>query len=82
MNFYYSTFFPRDGRTLVAGGKSNFLHMWNLETKSILRVIELPSKVTLVKQLEFLPESFDAGSNQASTNLSHCVFRYISQGAA
>ncbi|XP_033626137.1 TBC1 domain family member 31-like [Asterias rubens] len=55
---------PRDGRFLVAGGKSRFLHVWALDTRRLLRVIEMPVKVRVVKQLEFLPESFDGGSSQ------------------
>ncbi len=31
-----------------------------------MRILQLPTKVTLVKQLEFLPESFDGGANQVS----------------
>ena len=56
----------RDSRVLVAGGRSRFVHVWSLESKQLLRVVELPKKVTSVSQLEFLPDSFDAGSNQVS----------------
>ncbi|XP_041455639.1 TBC1 domain family member 31-like isoform X1 [Lytechinus variegatus] len=55
---------PRDGRLLVAGGKCQFLHIWALDTRSLLRVIEMPSKVRAVKQIHFLPESFDGGASQ------------------
>jgi len=54
----------RDGKLLVGGGRSRFLHIWSLESQSLLRVIELPRKVTSVHQLDFLPDSFDAGSNK------------------
>ncbi|XP_064599017.1 TBC1 domain family member 31-like isoform X2 [Liolophura sinensis] len=54
----------RDGRTLAAGGRSRFVHLWNLDTHQILRIIELPKKVMSVKQLEFLPENFDGGASQ------------------
>lgn len=56
----------RDGRQLVAGGKSRYLHLWSLDTHKLLQIIELPKKITSVKQLEFLPDSFDIGSNQVS----------------
>ncbi|XP_033096364.1 TBC1 domain family member 31-like isoform X1 [Anneissia japonica] len=63
---------------LVAGGKSRFLHIWCLDTQSLLRVIELPTKVHVVKQLQFLPESFDGGSGQVVGVLSQDgIMRFI-----
>ena len=57
----------RDGRLLVGGGRSRFLHVWALETRSLLRVLELPCRtITAVTQLEFLPDAFDAGANQVT----------------
>jgi hypothetical protein len=64
----------RDGRVLVAGGRSRFIHVWSLESKQLLRVVELPRKVTSVQQLEFLPDSFDAGSNQVCLFVSPELF--------
>ncbi|XP_071502457.1 TBC1 domain family member 31-like [Diadema antillarum] len=55
---------PRDGRLLVAGGKSQFLHIWALDSRRLLRIVEMPAKVRAVKQLHFLPESFDGGASQ------------------
>ncbi|KAM4685127.1 TBC1 domain family member 31 isoform 3-T3 [Amazona ochrocephala] len=54
----------RDGRIFVAGGKSNQLHLWCLESKQLTRIIQMPPKVRAVRHLEFLPDSFDGGSNQ------------------
>ncbi|XP_057388282.1 TBC1 domain family member 31 isoform X5 [Balaenoptera acutorostrata] len=54
----------RDGRILAAGGKSNHLHLWCLEAKQLFRIIQMPTKVRAIRHLEFLPDSFDAGSNQ------------------
>jgi WD40 repeat protein len=54
----------RDGRILAAGGRSRFIHLWDLDTHRLLRIVELPTKVTSVKQLSFLPDKFDAGQNQ------------------
>ncbi|KAK6174116.1 hypothetical protein SNE40_017453 [Patella caerulea] len=54
----------RDGRILAAGGKSRYIHLWSLDTRRILRIIELPNKVTSVKQVEFLPDSFHTGVDQ------------------
>jgi WD40 repeat protein len=57
-------FTSRDGRLLAAGGRSRFIHLWDLDTHRLLRIIELPVKVTAVKQLVFLPDNFDAGASQ------------------
>ncbi|XP_054671505.1 TBC1 domain family member 31 isoform X1 [Grus americana] len=54
----------RDGRIFVAGGKSNHLHLWCLESKQLIRIIQMPAKVRAVRHLEFLPDSFDGGCNQ------------------
>ncbi|PFX32292.1 TBC1 domain family member 31 [Stylophora pistillata] len=69
---------PRDGRLLVAGGRSRFLHVWSLENKRLLHVIQLPAKVRLVRQLEFISNSFDGGSSQTLGVLSQDgVLRFI-----
>lgn len=68
----------RDGRILAAGGKSNHLHLWCLEAKQLLRIIQMPTKVRAVRHLEFLPDSFDAGSNQVLGVLSQDgIMRFI-----
>ncbi|XP_077982423.1 TBC1 domain family member 31-like [Glandiceps talaboti] len=69
---------PKDGRLLVAGGKSRFLHIWTLDTRRLLRIIELPTKVKVVKQVEFLSESFDGGSSQVVGVLSQDgIMRFV-----
>ncbi|NWV18453.1 TBC31 protein, partial [Origma solitaria] len=68
--FYKVFAVTRDGRTLVAGGKSNHLHFWCLESKRLIRIIQMPEKVRAVRHLEFLPDSFDGGSNQVLGVLS------------
>lgn len=60
----------RNGRILAAGGKSSHLHLWCLEALRLFRIIQLPAKVRAVRHLEFLPDSFDAGSNQVLGALS------------
>ncbi|XP_006636140.2 TBC1 domain family member 31 isoform X1 [Lepisosteus oculatus] len=68
----------RDGRTLVAGGKSNLLHLWCLENRQLLRIIQMPPKVRTVRHLEFLPDSFDGGSSQILGVLSQDgIMRFI-----
>ncbi|XP_007488324.1 TBC1 domain family member 31 isoform X1 [Monodelphis domestica] len=54
----------RDGRILAVGGKSNHLHLWCLETQQLFRIIQLPTKIRSIRHIEFIPDSFDAGSNQ------------------
>nr|XP_014436296.1 TBC1 domain family member 31 isoform X3 [Pelodiscus sinensis] len=68
----------RDGRVLVTGGKSNHLHVWCLESKQLLRIIQMPTKVRAVRHLEFLPDNFDGGSNQVLGVLSQDnIMRFI-----
>ncbi|NWI95333.1 TBC31 protein, partial [Pitta sordida] len=68
----------RDGRTFVAGGKSNHLHLWCLESKQLIRIIQMPEKVRAVRHLEFLPDSFDGGSNKVLGVLSQDnIMRFI-----
>ncbi|XP_045309738.1 TBC1 domain family member 31 isoform X13 [Leopardus geoffroyi] len=68
----------RDGRILAAGGKSNHLHLWCLEAKQLFRIIQMPTKVRAIRHLEFLPDSFDAGSNQVLGVLSQDgIMRFV-----
>ena len=57
----------RDGSLLVAGGRSSFIHLWKMENRQLLRIVQLPSKVRLVKQLVFLTNNFDGGSSEVCT---------------
>ncbi|NWH73463.1 TBC31 protein, partial [Piaya cayana] len=77
--FLYKIFaVTRDGRIFVAGGKSNHLHLWCLESKQLIRIIQMPAKVCAVRHLEFLPNSFDGGSNQVLGVLSQDnIMRFI-----
>ncbi|CAO2602254.1 TBC1 domain family member 31 [Lemmus lemmus] len=78
-NIIYKVFaVTRDGRILAAGGKSNHLHLWCLETTQLFRIIQMPPKVRAVRHLEFLPDSFDAGSNQVLGVLSQDgIMRFV-----
>ncbi|XP_033368324.1 TBC1 domain family member 31 isoform X6 [Parus major] len=76
--FYKVFAVTRDSRTLVAGGKSNHLHLWSLQLKRLVRIIQMPEKVRSVRHLEFLPDSFDGGSNKVLGVLSQDnVMRFI-----
>ncbi|XP_061104726.1 TBC1 domain family member 31 [Conger conger] len=76
---YYRAFaVTRDGRTLAAGGRSNLLHLWSLDSRQLLRVVQMPPKVRTVRQLQFLPDNFDGGSSQALGVLSQDgIMRFI-----
>ncbi|XP_031134183.1 TBC1 domain family member 31 [Sander lucioperca] len=68
----------RDGKSLAAGGRSNLLHLWCLDSKQLIRVIQMPTQVRTVRQLEFLPDSFDGGASQTLGVLSQDgVMRFI-----
>nr|XP_039261457.1 TBC1 domain family member 31-like isoform X2 [Styela clava] len=61
---YRSYAVTRNGKTLVAAGKSNLLHVYSLETLRIIRIVQMPPHVTSVKDILFLPDKFDNGANK------------------
>uniref|UniRef100_A0A7N6BCN3 TBC1 domain family member 31 n=1 Tax=Anabas testudineus TaxID=64144 RepID=A0A7N6BCN3_ANATE len=67
-----------DGKSLVAGGRSNLLHLWCLDSKQLVRVIQMPTQVRTVRQLEFLPDSFDGGASQVHTGPFLFVVYFLS----
>ncbi|CAN9514084.1 unnamed protein product [Ophioblennius macclurei] len=68
----------RDGKSLATGGRSNLLHLWCLDSQQLIRVIQMPTQVRTVRQLEFLPDSFDGGASQMLGVLSQDgVMRFI-----
>uniref|UniRef100_A0A8C5EZM7 TBC1 domain family member 31 n=1 Tax=Gouania willdenowi TaxID=441366 RepID=A0A8C5EZM7_GOUWI len=68
----------RDGRSLAAGGRSNLIHLWCLGSQQLIRVIQMPTLVRTVRQMEFVPDSFDGGANQTLGVLSQDgVMRFI-----
>ncbi|XP_052433943.1 TBC1 domain family member 31 [Carassius gibelio] len=75
----YRTFaVTQDGKTLAAAGRSNLVHLWCLDSQQLLRVIQMPPKVKSVRCMDFLPDSFDGGSNQILGVLSQDgVMRFI-----
>ena len=70
----------RDGRILAAAGRSRFIHLWALDTRKLLRIVELPEKVTSVKQVLFLPDNFDGGASQVVAYLIILTDMYIGPG--
>ncbi|XP_043118038.1 TBC1 domain family member 31 isoform X2 [Puntigrus tetrazona] len=76
---HYRTFaVTQDGKTLAAAGRTNLVHLWCLDTQQLLRVMHMPPKVKSVRFVDFLPDSFDGGSNQILGVLSQDgVMRFI-----
>ncbi|XP_072536472.1 TBC1 domain family member 31 [Salminus brasiliensis] len=68
----------QDGKTLAAGGRSNLLHLWCLDSQQLFRVIQMPPQVRTVRHIDFLPDSFDGGSSQILGVLSQDgIMRFI-----
>ncbi|XP_077455071.1 TBC1 domain family member 31 [Stigmatopora argus] len=63
--FYKAFAVTQDGKTLAAGGRSNLLHLWCLESKKLIKVIQMPTPIRTVRQLEFLPTRVDGTSSQS-----------------
>ncbi|XP_046389147.1 TBC1 domain family member 31 isoform X2 [Ischnura elegans] len=61
----------KNGRAVLVGGKSHLLVAFSMETFVPMKVIELPDEMCGVKELEFLPEPFDGGSNHVLGILSY-----------
>ncbi|KAI4905719.1 hypothetical protein NFI96_013077 [Prochilodus magdalenae] len=68
----------QDGKTLAAGGRSNLIHLYCLDSQQLFRIIQMPPKVRTVRQIDFLPDSFDGGSSQILGVLSQDgIMRFI-----
>lgn len=67
---YKSFAITKNGKTLVAAGKSNLLHVYSLETLRIVRIVQMPEHVNTVKDVSFLCEKFDNGANKILAVLS------------
>lgn len=46
-----------DGSMAVATGRNSFLYLWNISSETLIRIIELPSRISLIQQISFLPGS-------------------------
>ena len=67
-----------DSRLLISGGKSRFLHLWNLDSRQLIQVIELPIKIKEVKNLAFITDKIAASQNQLLAFLSQDgIIRFI-----
>ncbi|XP_019849062.1 PREDICTED: TBC1 domain family member 31-like [Amphimedon queenslandica] len=69
----------QDGSFLVAGGRSNILYIWSMKRHVLEHVIQLPSKVKNVKQLLFVPGTFDGHKSQVLGMLAQDgLLRFVS----
>ena len=55
---------------MVAGGRSSLLHVWDLSSQCLVRAVQLPERVRVVKQLVFLAHSYDGGASQVQPTSS------------
>ncbi|XP_035386959.1 TBC1 domain family member 31 [Electrophorus electricus] len=76
---HYKAFsLTQDGKMLATGGRTNLLHLWCLESRQLVRVIQMPQAVRTVRHLDFLSDSFDGGSSQILGVLSQDgIMRFI-----
>lgn len=54
------------GKVLAAAGRSCVLHVWNLERRKLIQVLQLPDKIRHTKQLMFIPSTTDGGKTEVS----------------
>lgn len=54
----------RNGRGMVLGGQSATLAVFLLDDWALQKLIALPDRCKGIKQLEFVPRSFDGGANK------------------
>lgn len=50
--------------TLAFLFRSRFLHMWNLDSRQLIQVIELPEKVKIVKSVDFVTNKMALNQHQ------------------
>ncbi|XP_053349532.1 TBC1 domain family member 31 [Clarias gariepinus] len=54
----------QDGKILAAAGRSNLVHLWSLDGQQLFRILQMQPEVRTVRNLDFLPDTFDGGSSQ------------------
>ena len=57
--------------------RSKFLHFWNLDSRQLIQIIELPEKVKEVKHVEFVTDKLAINQNQVS---KLPIMSYVSLG--
>ena len=58
--------------------RSKFLHFWNLDSRQLIQIIELPEKVKEVKHVEFVTDKLAISQNQVSKLIP--IMSYVSLG--
>ncbi len=48
-----------DGKLLVAAGKSNKLHIWSIEMKNLIKIINLGTKIENIKDCVLLAGPYE-----------------------
>uniref|UniRef100_T2M8A5 TBC1 domain family member 31 n=1 Tax=Hydra vulgaris TaxID=6087 RepID=T2M8A5_HYDVU len=67
-----------DSRILVAGGRSRYIYIWNLDSYQLIQIIELPEKITEVQHLEFVHDNLSVNQMQLLAILGQDgVLRFI-----
>lgn len=54
--------------------RSRFLYIWNLDNRQLIQVIELPDKVKVVKEIQFVTNSMALNQHQVFFFLCVCCF--------
>lgn len=62
--------YSRNGKVMIISGYLPTLAIFQLDLWSLIKFINLPHCINSVKQLEFIPQNFDAGNNKLLAILS------------
>jgi WD40 repeat protein len=57
----------QDGQLLAAGGRSQYLHLWDMRSHTLSQIIQLPPKLKFIKQLQFLPNKLKENTTEVSS---------------
>ncbi|KAI3384871.1 hypothetical protein SNEBB_008493, partial [Seison nebaliae] len=69
----------KDGKFIIGYGKSNLLFIWNVETRRLIQIVELPKSIDFVKSVKYVEENFDGGTNRIVSILSdNGMLKFIS----
>ncbi|XP_048523369.1 TBC1 domain family member 31 [Dendroctonus ponderosae] len=56
--------FTRNGKVMAVSGYVPILALFQLDSWKLLKIVNLPSYIHSVKQIEFIPQNFDGGFNK------------------
>lgn len=69
----------RNGRYLAMAGKSHFIHLWNLESRDLQQVLEMPTVVKSCRQLHFVRAAVPASKDGDDADLKELFLCVLSQ---